>query len=66
MGGIRVEISVGTVLAFSVFFGLRVFEHFIRVLGRAFGPDLLREKTLYQLLGKNMAMNYMAGHYSQE
>ena len=36
---------VGTVLVFSVFFGFRVFELFIRVLGRGFGPDLLREKS---------------------
>ena len=44
---------VGTVLQFLVFFGFRVFALFIRVLGRVFGPDLLREKSLYQLLGKN-------------
>ena len=47
---------VGTVLAFSVFFGLRAFELFIRVLGRAFGPILLREKSLYELLGKTVAI----------
>ena len=44
---------VGTVLPFSVFFGFRVFALFIRVLGRVFGPDLLRVKSLYQLPGKN-------------
>ena len=41
----RLISRVGTVLAFSVFFGFRAFELFIRVLGRAFGPDLLRERA---------------------
>ena len=50
---VRVASRVGTVLPFSVFFGFRVFALFIRVLGRVFGPDLLREKSLYQLPGKN-------------
>ena len=36
---------VGTVLAFSVFFGFRVLELFIRVSGRVFGPGLLWEKS---------------------
>ena len=38
----RERSRVGTVLPFSVFFGFRVFPFFIRVLGRVFGPDLLR------------------------
>ena len=46
-------IRVGTVLPFSVFFGFRFFALFIRVSGRVFGPYLLREKSLYQLVGKN-------------
>ena len=49
----RFVTRVGTVLPFSVFFGFRVFALFIRVLGRVFGPDLLRVKSLYQLPGKN-------------
>ena len=47
---------VGTVLPLSVFFGFRAFALFIRVLGRVFGPDLLWEKSLYQLLGKNQGI----------
>ena len=65
---------VGTVLPFSVFFGFRVFALFIRVLGRVFGPDLLREKSLYQMLGKNQGnidniliySYYINGQYNQE
>ena len=48
-----VENRVGTVLPFSVFFGFWAFALFIRVSGRVFGPYLLREKSLYQLVGKN-------------
>ena len=65
---------VGTVLPFSVFFGFRVFSLFIRVSGRVFGPDLLREKSLYQMLGKNQGnidniliySYYINGQYNQE
>ena len=46
-------ISVGTVLAFLVFFGFRAFKLFFRVLGRAFSPNLLWEKSLFKLLGRN-------------
>ena len=67
-------IRVGTVLPFSVFFGFRVFSLFIRVSGRVFGPDLLREKSLYQMLGKNQGnidniliySYYINGQYNQE
>ena len=52
-GPLCLTTRVGTVLPFSVFFGFRAFALFIRVLGRVFGPDLLRVKSLYQLPGKN-------------
>ena len=39
--------SVGTVLAFSVFFGLRACQVFVRVSGRVFGPYLLCEKDFH-------------------
>ena len=38
---LRVLSRVGTVLAFSVFFGFRAFELFIRVLGRGLGFRVL-------------------------
>ena len=38
------QTSVVTVLAFSVFFGFRVLEIFIRVSGRVFGPPLLSKR----------------------
>ena len=47
---------LGRSLHFRSFFGFRVFELFIRVSGWVFGPDLLGEKSLYQLIGKNIAI----------
>ena len=38
--------SVGTVLAFSVFFGFWVLEDFVRVLGRAFGPHFVSKRAV--------------------
>ena len=58
--------SVGTVLAFSVFFGLRVFQVFVRVSGRVFGPYLLCEKDYHTTRDGWSWHHFEGGHHCEE